>query len=479
MRRTTAVGRTALALTVLAAAASSAACSTGSSGNTVNVVVGYQSKTIDTINAGTLLRSLGYFQQQLDALGKSTGKKYTISWQDYATGAPITTQMVAGKIDIGSMGDYPLLINGSTAQRQASTDTEMIAATGFNLRGALNQVVVPENSPATSLRDLAGKAVSTSVGSAADGTLVRALQNDGLNPASAVHVVNQQPSVGASALQAGSVAALSQFAAWPAQLVYAGQAKVLYDGGALNVPTLHGVVVRTSYAKSQPGVVDAFLKAEIQTTRYLQQNPVKASLSVAATTGLAPEVVYLYIGEDGLVTFDPTLKPQETAAMSGDVPFLKSIGVLNSINLGSFINGSYLEKAYGTGYSTATAATANPSTASGTDTGCGLTVAAGSPTASQVWLTGEQSTHPAATPTCALRFVRQAQAQGKKIDTTYVPDAAYGTLWFADKDIWVSDPANPATSHLQPFTTQDEANAYLAAHHGSAIVSYAAALAQA
>ena len=35
-----------------------------------------------------------------------TGTKYNVTWQDYDTGAPITAQMVAEKIDIGSMGDY-------------------------------------------------------------------------------------------------------------------------------------------------------------------------------------------------------------------------------------------------------------------------------------------------------------------------------------------------------------------------------------
>src|SRR6185437_10844828 len=69
------------------------------SGGTVSVVIGYQSKTIDTVTAGTLLRSLGYFRQQLAALGRQTGRHYTVSWQDYSTGAPITAQMLAGKID--------------------------------------------------------------------------------------------------------------------------------------------------------------------------------------------------------------------------------------------------------------------------------------------------------------------------------------------------------------------------------------------
>lgn len=467
-----------LAAALLLAAATVSACSNQDSSDTVNVVVGYQSKTIDTVNAGTLLRSLGYFETQLTALGRSTGKHYRVTWQDYATGAPITTQMIAGKIDIGSMGDYPLLINGSTAQKQARTATEMIAATGYNLRGALNQVVVAPASTATSLRDLAGKPVSTSVGSAADGTLVQALRRSGLDPASGVQVVNQQPAIGASALQSGSVAALSQFIAWPAQLVFAGQAKMLYDGGSLDVPTLHGVVARAAFATAHPDVVDAFLKAEIQATQYIWQHPLQAAESVATATGLAPEVVYLYNGPNGLVTFDPTLKGQEVAAMHGDVPFLKSIGVLNAINLDSFINPSFIKQAYGSGYDTAVAATANPSRISGTDSACGVPVTDPA-TASEIWYSGEQATHAAATPTCLLRAVRAAAAGGKKVRAAYVPSGDIGTRWFADKDVWVLDPAAAATAKLVPFTTPAAAQTYAAAHPGTSVVSYATALADA
>ncbi|MGW4249451.1 ABC transporter substrate-binding protein, partial [Nocardia sp. NPDC004722] len=96
----------ALALTV-------SGCSLESSGggDTVKVVIGYQSKTINTVTAGTLLKAKGFLEQRLNSL--NNGHKYAVEWQDYDTGAPITAQMVAEKIDIGSMGDYPLLINGS------------------------------------------------------------------------------------------------------------------------------------------------------------------------------------------------------------------------------------------------------------------------------------------------------------------------------------------------------------------------------
>src|SRR3954453_4842739 len=102
-------------------------------GGTVTVTVGYQSKTINTVTAGTLLRSLGYFEKQLNSL--RDGHTYKVDWQDYATGAPITAQMTAGKIDIGSMGDFPLLINAARGKQSPQTTTKMIAVTGYNLRG--------------------------------------------------------------------------------------------------------------------------------------------------------------------------------------------------------------------------------------------------------------------------------------------------------------------------------------------------------
>ena len=111
--------RTVTAFALVAAVSTTAACSlenTGASDDTVRVVVGYQSKTINTVTAGTLLRAQGYLEQRLQTITDSTGVEYTVEWQDYDTGAPITAQMVAEKIDIGSMGDYPMLINGSRTQ---------------------------------------------------------------------------------------------------------------------------------------------------------------------------------------------------------------------------------------------------------------------------------------------------------------------------------------------------------------------------
>ncbi|WUH89896.1 ABC transporter substrate-binding protein [Streptomyces sp. NBC_00433] len=447
----------------------------GSGGKTVTVHVGYQSKTINTVTAGTLLRALGSFEQQLKALGQRDGTTYKVDWQDYATGAPITAQMVAGKIDVGSMGDYPLLINAARGV-QLRQPTELVSVTGYNLRGGLNMVVTAPDSQLTDLAGLRGGKVSTSIGSAADGTLVRALQQRGIDADKDLHKLNQQPAVGASALQAGSVDALSQFVAWPGQLVFDGKATALYDGAALDLPTFHGVAVRKAFAKQRPAVVDAFLDAQIEATDYLHAHPLEAAQKVATATGLPPEVVYLYNGPGGIATFDPTLKKRLLDAFAEDVPVLASEKLVGKIDISHFADDSFIRRAVGADYDRQAASVANPAPVTGTDPLCGGKVSDPA-TASEAWPAGQQRTVPFTTPSCLLRYLRRHP--GAAVRAAYVPDALTGTRWFADRAVWATDPAAGAAGRFQPFTTRENAAKWLAAHPGAHLVDFGQAVGEA
>lgn len=426
------------------------------SSGVVNVVVGYQSKTINTVTAGTLLRAQGYLERRLADITTRTGTRYSVRWQDYDTGAPITAQMLAEKIDIGSMGDYPMLINGSKTQANALARTEMVSVTGYNPKGALNMVVVSPNSSATTLADLAGAKVSASVGSAGHGTLVRALNKAGIN---GVEVLNQQPQVGASALESGQAQALSQFVAWPGLLVYQDKAQLLYDGAELNLPTLHGVVVRRSYATAHPEVLAAFLQAQLDATDFLNDKPLQAARIVAQGSGLPQEVVYLYNGPGG-TSFDTTLKSSLVDALKSDVPYLKSIGDFADLDIDKFVRDDPLRAVFaarGLNYDAARARTANPS------------ALAGDPAlASELWLDGSDRTQAIPSPTALLRAIRDATARGAKVRAAYVPDAELGTRWFADKALWARDVAG----NYLPFGTVAGARRYNAAHPGSVTVNY-------
>lgn len=450
---------------LIAIAAFTSGCSLESlsqSSGVVNVVVGYQSKTINTVTAGTLLRAQGYLERRLADITTRTGTKYAVRWQDYDTGAPITAQMLAEKIDIGSMGDYPMLINGSKTQANPLARTEIVSVTGYNPKGALNMVVVTPDSGAKGLADLAGAKVSASVGSAGHGTLVRALSRACGGGACGVEVLNQQPQVGASALESGQVQALSQFVAWPGLLVYQDKAKLLYDGAELNLPTLHGVVVRRSYASAHPEVLGAFLQAQLDATDFLNDKPLAAARIVAKESGLPQEVVYLYNGPGG-TSFDTTLKPSLVEALKSDVPYLKSIGDFADLDVAKFVVDEPLRAVFtarGLDYAASRARTANPSALRGDPA-----------LASELWLDGTDATQTTATPTDLLQAVRDAVGHGAKVRAAYVPDAELGTRWFADKAFWVKDGRN-----YLPFGTAAGANRYLAGHPGGVAMDYQEAL---
>ncbi len=415
------------------------------------VTIGYQSKTINTVTAGTLLRERGFFEEELEKIDPDL----EVDWQDYDTGAPITAQMLAGKIDIGSMGDYPLLINGSRAGTGEGGDS-MVAVTGYNLEGALNGVVAGGDSDVETLEDLEGGTISASVGSAGHGTLVQALEKAGIDPTEDVSVENQDPPVGASALQAGSVDGVAQFVAWPALLAFRDDARLVYDGGRLEVPTLHGTVVRNDYVAGNEEVVKAFLTAQQRATEWLHEHPVEAAEIVAEETGLPVEVVYLYNGRGGVSTFDTTLKEEQVAALEQDVPFLESIGVLEDpVDVGDFVDDSLVREVWGDDYDQAAGDTANAAAITGRDEVCGTQVK-DPDTAGEVWVQGEDEPRPVADPACLLRNVAAAEDDGETVRASYVQDATTGTRWFADRMIWVQD-----GEELLPFATRESADEYL------------------
>ncbi|MBU9766585.1 ABC transporter substrate-binding protein [Mycobacterium sp. TNTM28] len=440
---------------------------------TVVVNVGYQSKTINTVNAGTLLRDRGDFENELKALGAATNTRYRVVWQDFASGAPLTAQMIATHVDIGSMGDYPLLTNGSKTRKYDDAATEMVATTGYNLRGSLNQVVVPSDSSAQTLADLSGKKVSTSLGSAGDGMFSSAVRNNGMDK-NAVHIVNQDPSVGASAIDGGQVDGLAQFVPWPQLVVYRNQGRLLYDGGDNNVPTFHGVVVRKQFAHGHPAVMAAFLRAMKATTDAVVADPLAAAQRVGELTGIEPEVIYLYNGPNGLVSFDITLKEQFRTAFASVKRYLVGRGsVTKDFDVTGFVNDGYLRQLFGGDYDWRSASVANPMTLTGFDEVCELPV--NDPAqASEIWPSGAETTEVAATPTCLLRRV----AEIPELRAAYVPDTMTGLRIFADHAVWLEDPSAQPTQRYKPFATKAGADTYRADHPQARPVAYSAAVGQ-
>jgi ABC-type nitrate/sulfonate/bicarbonate transport system substrate-binding protein len=84
---------------------------------TIRVAIGTQDTTINCATGGLLIRELGLLEKYLPRDGKYKDVQYDIVWKNFSSGAPLTNEMLADKLDIGSMADFPGSANIAAFQK--------------------------------------------------------------------------------------------------------------------------------------------------------------------------------------------------------------------------------------------------------------------------------------------------------------------------------------------------------------------------
>ncbi len=401
-------------------------CAVGlAAAETIDIGVGHQSMCTDTYPAGIIVKELKLLEKHLPRTGKYAGVTYNVTWSDYESGAPITNQMLANKLNFGVMGDYPLVVNGAKFQETASLRTVLISGTAYNKKGSGNAIVVPVSSDIKSIEDLRGRSVSTPVGSAAWGMLVKAL-GDAKIPLSAVELKNQSPTVGAANIAAKKFDAHADFCPWSEIMQFRGTGRVIYDGSETGVPYLHGVVVRKDFAEKYPEIAVAFVKAIYDAERWIEADPVQATQMMEKWTGVEKEVLYLYFSKGGYLTLDPTLKQEWVDTLKFDHGVLANASLSPKLDLQQWIDETYIKQAYvemKLDYEAQKAVTIDP-------------VAANKGLPNEVWHSRD-GIATFATVKEFLAAVAKFQASGAKLNSTYVYDQVSGLKLFGASAFYV------------------------------------------
>ncbi len=419
---------------------------------TISIAIGHQSMCTDTYTAGIVIKELGLLEKNLPTDGKYADAEFDISWADYSSGGPITNQMLANKLNIGVMGDYPLIVNGAKFQETDSLRSLYVAGTGYNLKGSGNAIVVPVDSELYSIDQLAGTEVSTPVGSAAWGMLLKAMQDNNI-ASDAYTLKNQSPAVGAANIAAGKIDAHSDFCPWSEIMEFRGTGRKIYDGSEAGVPYLHGVVVRQDFAEEYPELVVAFLKAVYQAGEWIREDPMRAVSEMEGWTGVEKEVLYLYFSTGGHLTLDPTIKPAWVEALEFDHGVLVREKAIPPLDFDAWITEDYVRQAYaelGADYDAEKAAVINPAEANK-----GLPM--------EIWHARDGiSTYP--TMPEFLKAVAEMQGTGAKLNATYVYDVETGLKLFGKTAFWVKYGDEYAT-----FLRKGEAEDFAAANAGTVV----------
>ncbi|CAN5556548.1 ABC transporter substrate-binding protein [soil metagenome] len=432
---------------------------------TVTIGIGTQDTTTNTATTGVIIRQLKLLEKYLPRDGKYANIKFEFEWQNFTSGPPVTNGMMANKLQFGGMGDYPLVVNGFTFENNPESKSRLIAVAAYSLDGSGNGVVVHKDSPYYELSDLKGKLVSVPFGSAAHGMVLKAMQDKGW-PADYFQLVSQSPEVGSTNLQEKKIDAHADFVPFAELLPFRGFARKIFDGVETNLPTWHGVVVRTDFAEKYPEVVVAYVKAIVAANAWVRADPKLAAEKIQEWTGINKEVVYIFLGPGGNMTTDPTIKPALIAAAATDVKVLQNLGRMKEFDTTKWVDDSYIRKAYAElkmDYDADLKSTKNYEV-SGEDKFCKKPI--GDPRkAGEIWVEGE-GISPYSSAACTLGAYSDFKAKGKKINVAYVFDTSRGIKLFADQAYFA---VAADKSGIAPFLLKKDAEAYAAKSKGKVL----------
>jgi len=432
-----------------------AATAFGAQAQTIRIAIGTQDTTINCAAGGLMIRELGLLQKYLPHDGQYKDAQYDIQWKNFTSGAPLTNEMVAGKLDFGAMADFPGALNG-VAHEAAGHHSLFINVLSGSVQGSGNGIVVPKDSPVQSIAELKGKTVSVPFASTAHGMLLRAVAAQGWDPERDLTIIAQPPEVAGSALQAGKIDAHADFVPFAELFVSRGFARKIYDGSQAKAPTFHGALVEQDFARQYPEIVVAYLRATLEANRLLAEQPEQYSELIEQVTGIDAAVNYLYHGPLGLQTRDLTWKPEYRQAVSTAIDTLKLLKKADrGLNTDTFIDDQYLRaafKASGVDYTKALANYApQPLVAKDAVTGQPIT---DFKRVAQIWVKGEAKVRSYATPEEALVQLAALKQAGTQIRGFYAQASDSGIKLLAD-DAWF---VKTAQGRVDAFLLKDQAS---------------------
>ncbi|MBD1859835.1 MULTISPECIES: ABC transporter substrate-binding protein [Leptolyngbya] len=448
------------------------------SGNTsekkvIRIAIGTQDQVINTATGGSVIREEKLLEKYLPKTGKYENVEYKIEWSSYTSGPPITNKMLANQLDIGMMGDFPLTINMTTFQQKGGgVNTLYIGTLGYSATGAGNAVMVPKDSSVRTLADLKGKQVSVPFGSAAHGMLLKALKGAGLEPDKDVKLISQAPEVGGTSLRTNQIDAHANFVPFGEMFPFRGFARKIFDGAELGVPTFHGVVVRSDFAKQYPEVVVAYMKALLEANKLFREQPEAISAKVEQWAGVEKEVVYMFLGPSGLQRLNPSIQQPNLDALTNSVTTLQQLGRLDATvkpeDVKKFIDNSYLKQAMQEmGMSDQQVATeAEQFVITGEDAETKQPIQ-DAKLAAQLWLKGEEKVRNYASIQNMMAALKKLQAEGKQaVSAIFVHDRSNGWKLFAENSFFVRN-----NNDISAFLTEKDAQTF-AQQNGAQVVGF-------
>ena len=258
----------------------------------VKLTVGYQ--PYDTVSySAAVIRAQELWKKYLPPGSE-------VEFQSGLQGSIIVNQMLAGKQQIGYLGDMPAVVSTTKSQQ---ANIKLVANTGFSPGQRCNVIMVRADapdfkSPEEAIKWLDGKTIATPKGSCADRFLGNVVEKTKIKPAAIMNQSLEVLSTNLRAKKLDAVALWEPTASRIGNLVGAGIAKYAITGNAFGMPDSGYIAMREDFMKQRPDIVEAWLKTELEAQRFVldPKNWVKvAEIVKGQTTGITVPMAWFSI----------------------------------------------------------------------------------------------------------------------------------------------------------------------------------------
>jgi len=218
----------------------------------------------------------------LEASGQLKDVPYKIEWFNFPAAQPLGEALNAGAIDVGGLGDAPLIFAYA-----AGAKVRAVAATRSTPTDLA--IIVPDASPIKTAADLKGKRIATTRGSIGHFLAIATLERAGIK-LSDVSLRFMQPADAKAALASGNVDAWSTWDPYVALAEQRDHDRSVANGVDLSSGLSFQAATETSIKDKHVEIAD-FLKRVAAGQRWALSHPDEVAVMQSKVTGLPPEVL--------------------------------------------------------------------------------------------------------------------------------------------------------------------------------------------
>ncbi|WP_394792507.1 ABC transporter substrate-binding protein [Rhodoferax sp.] len=226
----------------------------------------------------------GGLRALLDAAGELKNLPYDIQWTEFPAAAPLAEALNAAAVDLGPIGDAPLLFSLAAGSR-----VKAFAANRSDAYGTA--ILVAANSPLKDASSLKGKSVATNRGSIGHFVTLKALASVGLKPED-INLRFLAPPDAKLALTQGSVDAWATWEPYTALAETEGHAKVLVNGRGL-WSGLSFLAATDAALKDKRELLKDFHQRAVRSQLWASQHSSEFGASLARIIGIPAEAARL------------------------------------------------------------------------------------------------------------------------------------------------------------------------------------------